>query len=70
MTTTDILHSLQPDRTGELTETLDLMLEVLIERLGAMRAQVHGRDPEAGRRYAGLRLGVAFLLGLRERLTR
>lgn len=65
--TTTLLDELSPDRSGELAETIDVMLDVLIERMGAMRPQVS--DAEAGRRYATLRLGVAFLLGLRDRVV-
>lgn len=63
---TELLRELEPERAGELTETLDTMLDILIERMGSMRADIN--DVEGRRRYTRLRLGVAFLLGLRDRL--
>ena len=66
-TTTLILRDLAPVRAKELAETIDTMLDVLIERMGSMRGEIDG--VEASRRYASLRLGVAFLLGLRDRVT-
>jgi hypothetical protein len=64
---TELLRELEPERAGELTETLDTVLDVLIERMGAARADIN--DVEGRRRYARLRLGVAFLLGLRDRVS-
>jgi hypothetical protein len=61
MRTTEIVRELKPCRTDELTDTIDLMLDVLLDRLAAFE-----KTEESYRR---LRLGVAFLVGLRDRLT-
>lgn len=57
---------------GEVSSTLDTLIGIVSDRLSDLRGRLQGTDglDEEASEYYRARLGLAFLLGLRDRQAR
>lgn len=68
MRTTEILRGLAPEHTGELVEAIDSVLDAAIQKLASISR--HDGTTVMDAEHRSLRRGLAFLFGLRHRLSR